>query len=155
MVTEAYPESEFNLNPSGTSANGSAQISVEDLMNPLHDAAGFGTLRKRMQELQSRGAPVQAPLPKVVQDRVDRQAGYKETSRDISGWQNLVKRNREAPTLVFNKREETPALTTATLASTFRATTDFEKEIKSLLNKSKLMEAKDIEEAENLQLNKV
>ncbi|KAL2609839.1 hypothetical protein R1flu_028412 [Riccia fluitans] len=152
VTTEAYPESEFNLNPN---ADGSAPITVEDLINPLHNATGFGALRKRMQELRKKSAPVKAPLPKYVQDRVNRQAGYRQTNKDVTEWVPIVKRNREAPTLVLNKREEVPALSTATLAATFKATTDFEKEISQLFNKSKLGETKHVEEAENLELNKL
>ncbi|KAL3678692.1 hypothetical protein R1sor_021648 [Riccia sorocarpa] len=151
VITEAYPESEFNLNPG---ADGSAPITVEDLINPLHDATGFGALRKRMQELRKKSAPVKAPLHKVVQERINRQAGYRQTNKDVSTWVPIVKRNREAPTLVLNKREDAPPMTTATLASTFKPTTDFEKEITQLLNKSRLAETK-VEEAENLELNKL
>jgi U3 small nucleolar RNA-associated protein 14 len=101
VVSEAYPESEFNLNPSSEDVKG---ITVEDLMTPLQDTAGFGTVRKRMEQLQKRSAPVEAPLPKIIQDRVNRKAAYEKTSDEITQWQPLVKTNREARTLDLNQR---------------------------------------------------
>lgn len=149
MVSEAYPESEFNL------SGGTTGITVEDLMTPLHDFAGFGTIRKRMEQLQKRGAPLEAPLPKVIQERLNRKAGYEKTREDITKWQPTVKMNREAPSLVFNKREPAPQLSTTTLAANFRPTTDFEKEVHSILCGSKLEEVQEVEAAETLELNKV
>ncbi|CAM6099546.1 unnamed protein product [Calypogeia fissa] len=155
VFSEAYPESEFNLNPSSGNKNGKSGITIEDLMTPLQDTAGFGNIRKRMEQLQKRGAPLDAPLPKVIQDRVNRKAGYEKTSEDIIKWQSTVKMNREAPTLVFNKREHGPSLSTASLAASFQPTTDLEKEVHSLFCESKLAEVQDVEAAEALELNKL
>lgn len=151
LLTEAYAESEFNVRPL---ADNLQQISVEDLMMPLQGTTGFGSLRKRMQQLQKRGAPVDVPLPKVLQERLNRQAGYEKTSEEISRWQEIVKKNREAPTLVFNKRTDLTAVSTAELSSKFEPSTELEKDVALLLQESGLTDA-NIDAGKMLQFNKI
>jgi U3 small nucleolar RNA-associated protein 14 len=156
MLSESYPESEFNLNPGGKGSVTTVQgISVEELMGSLHETAGFGALRKRMQQLEKRGAPVHPPLPKAMQEKVERKVGYEKTRDEITKWQPQVKMNREARTLFFNQKEEVVPSSTAALAAKFTPTTDMEKEIASVLSESKLGDVKAVEAAEALELNKV
>ncbi|CAM6036547.1 unnamed protein product [Sphagnum compactum] len=156
MLSESYPESEFNLNPGGKGSVTTVQgISVEELMGSLHETAGFGALRKRMQQLEKRGAPVHPPLPKAMQEKVERKVGYEKTRDEITKWQPQVKMNREARTLFFNQKEEVVPSSTAALAAKFTPTTDMEKEIASVLSESKLGDVKAVEAAEALELNKL
>lgn len=156
MLSESYQESEFNLNPGGKGSVTTVQgISVEELMGSLHETAGFGALRKRMQQLEKRGAPVHPPLPKAMQEKVERKVGYEKTRDEITKWQPQVKMNREARTLFFNQKEEVVPSSTAALAAKFTPTTDMEKEIASVLSESKLGDVKAVEAAEALELNKL
>ncbi|KAH7291111.1 hypothetical protein KP509_29G001000 [Ceratopteris richardii] len=139
ILSEAYPESEFNLNPHG--GDTMQQITVEDLISPLQNTPGFGSLRKRVQQLEKKGSVVDAPLPKALQDRLNRKAGYEKTSDEISKWQDIVKRNREAPTLVFTQRPDLTAASTAELAAKFVPTTNLEKEVMELLQENGLVES--------------
>ncbi|KAI5070101.1 hypothetical protein GOP47_0014444 [Adiantum capillus-veneris] len=139
LLSEAYPESEFNINPAADAYN-LQQITVEDLMAPLQSTTGFGSLRKRMQQLEKKGVPVDAPLPKPVQQRLSRKAGYEKTSEEISKWQDIVKKNREAASLVFTQRPDLTATSTAELVSKFEPVTNLEKEVASLLQENGLVE---------------
>lgn len=156
VMSEALPESEYNLNPGGnlrtTTGTG---VSVEELMGSLHSTAGFGALRKRMQQLQKKQQPVTAPLPKIIQERIERKVGYEKSKDEVTKWQPLVKKNREAPSLVFNEVEKRVTSTIGALADKFKPATNMEKEIALLLEESQLDNEKAIEAAEALELNKV
>lgn len=139
LLSEAYPESEFNINPS-TDGNNMQQITVEDLMTPLQTTTGFGSLRKRMQQLEKKGVVLDAPLPNAVQERLSRKAGYEKANEEISKWQEIVKKNREAASLVFTQRPDLTAVSTAELVSKFEPVTGLEKEVASLLQENGLVE---------------
>ncbi|MCO5573156.1 hypothetical protein L7F22_026922 [Adiantum nelumboides] len=139
LLSEAYPESEFNINPVADASN-LQQITIEDLMAPLQSTTGFGSLRKRMQQLEKKGTPVDAPLPKAVQERLSRKAGYEKTNEEISKWQDIVKKNREATSLVFTQRPDLAATSTAELVSKFEPITILEREVASLLRENGLAE---------------
>lgn len=141
------------MNPS--SVPGSRPITVDDLMSTLRDKPRFGALRKRMEELEKRSIPLQPSLRKPIQDRVERHAGYENTKEDITKWQSLVKANRESSCLVFNKKPEITAPSTASLAAKFQPQSDMEKDIASLLRESGLADGSTVQEAETLALNKV
>ncbi|KAJ7138400.1 hypothetical protein O6H91_Y555400 [Diphasiastrum complanatum] len=158
VVSEAYPESEYNVNPSIARTNGATNlhgITVEDLMASLQGTAGFGALKKKMRGRLHPKAPVQVPLPRIIQEKIERKAGYEKTKEEISNWQPIIKKNREAATLVFNQRTNFSTPSTAALAASFKPTTDFEKEIAGLLQESRLHNVKEIEAAESLALNKL
>ncbi|XAR63908.1 hypothetical protein NMG60_11024058 [Bertholletia excelsa] len=46
VISEAYPESEYN--PSRDVLDGDGRISIQDLLVPLHGKSGFSKLRKSM-----------------------------------------------------------------------------------------------------------
>jgi len=49
----------------------------------------------------SKTEAIAAPLPKIIQDRVDRKAAYAMTKTDISKWKDTVRENRKAEHLSF------------------------------------------------------
>eukprot|EP01018_Ginkgo_biloba_P014744 Gb_36334 [translate_table: standard] len=153
VVSETYPESEYNLDKKASGANES--VSVEDLMAPLYGNSGFGTLRKRMQQLEKKAVPLQAPLPKVVQERLERKAAYENTKEDITKWQLPVKKNREASTVNFVKKVDVGKTTTGAIAFDFNPTTSLEKEITSLLQDTGVVESQERDGVELLELNKL
>ena len=154
LLSEAFPESEFNINPTPNASDGQGLITVEDLIAPLQGTTGFGSLRKRMYQLDKKGSIVNAPLSKAVQERVDRKAGYEQTSEEVSKWQEIVKTNREAPTLVFTQRPELSATSTAELVSKFEPCTDLEKQVASLLQENGFATSA-LEQENELGFNKV
>ena len=98
---------------------------------------------------------IQAPLPKPDQDKTERKAAYGQTSKDITKWAPMVKRNREAPTLYFDENIDLGFSTVGAIASEFEPRTDFEKKIASLVNDNEVAEAHKNDGARLLELNKV
>ncbi|XP_057822016.2 uncharacterized protein C57A7.06 [Cryptomeria japonica] len=153
VISEAYPESEYNLDLKASRLTES--LSVQDLMAPLYGNSGFGSLRRRMHQLEKNAIPVQAPLPKVVQARLERKAAYANAKEEIKKWQPLVKRNREASIVNLAKKVDVGKSGTGAIAFAFKPTTDLEKDIASLLQDAGVVEAQTKDGAELLELNKV
>ncbi|KAF5731438.1 putative U3 small nucleolar RNA-associated protein [Tripterygium wilfordii] len=153
IVSEAYPESEYN--PSGDILDGRGHISVEDLLDPLHGKSGYSQLRKRVHQMARKPMTIHAPLPKVVQEKLERKAVYEQTKKDITKWEPLVKRNREAPTIIFEKDVNLGFSTVGAIASEFEPRTDFEKKIAGLVYDEKVIEAHNEDGSRLLELNKV
>lgn len=99
--TEAYAESEFNLlaRDSASASGAKKKLDLKDLVGTLQDETGLSGLKKKLQALEStrKGAQklVAAPLPKRIQGRLNRQAAYEETKKEVTKWQPIVKANRE------------------------------------------------------------
>ncbi|KAI8379757.1 Utp14 protein-domain-containing protein [Radiomyces spectabilis] len=159
--TEAYQESEFNLpvRSSGTSAV-KKKLDLGDLMDSMADEASFGTLRKSLEELEGKGKGVvksalDAPLPKRIQDRLERQAAYKEATKEVSRWDTTVKQNREAEHLFFPlQAPPSEKLSNKVMGAKFEPQTDLEKQIHQALETAG-MKDKEVEAFEALQLNKL
>lgn len=153
VVSEAYPESEFN--PSRDVLSGNGEISIEDLLDPLRGTSNYSKLRKRIQHVEKKEAPVQAPLPKPERERVERGVAYDYTKKDITKWEPLIKRNREAPTIYFDKSVDLGFSTVGAIASEFKPRTDFEKTIASLVHDNDVVEAYKSDGGKLLELNKL
>lgn len=153
VVSEAYPESEFN--PSRDVLSGNSQISIQDLLGPLRGTSGYNKLRKRIEIVDKKGATVQTPLPKPQRERVEREVAYDDTKKHITKWEGLVKRNREAPTLYFESTGDMGLSTVGAMASEFKPRSDFEKAIASIFENKEVAEAYKTDGAKLLELNKV
>ncbi|PIN11413.1 hypothetical protein CDL12_15982 [Handroanthus impetiginosus] len=153
IISEAYPESEFN--PSSDILDGNGRISIHDLLEPLHGKSGFSKLRKSLQRMDKKSMPILAPLPKPDQERLERRAAYEHSKKEITRWEPLVKRNREAPTLYFDEDVDLGFSTIGAIASEFEPRTDFEKKIASLVNRNEVVEAHKKDGARLLELNKI
>ncbi|KAK4413376.1 putative protein C57A7.06 [Sesamum alatum] len=153
IITEAYPESEYN--PSSDILDGDGRISIQDLLDPLHGKSGFSKLRKNLQRMNKKSVPTLAPLPKSEQERLERKAAYEHSKKDITKWEPLVKRNREAPTLYFDEDVDLGFSTIGAIASEFEPRTEFEKKIASLINQNEVVEAHKKDGARLLELNKI
>ena len=69
----------------------------------------------------------------------------------MTKWQQIVKANREAPTLRFERPGESlprAAVSTASLAASFKPETDLEAEVAELLKAAGAHDGKAVEEAE-------
>ncbi|KXZ48222.1 hypothetical protein GPECTOR_29g127 [Gonium pectorale] len=169
VVSEAYPESQYNLNPGAASAGGDAgSLSVADLLRGLtgEERRKLGAARKLLEKVagDKGGAdggngksgksmrPVSVPLPTIVAERQERKAGYEAASEEVTRWQPIVKANREAPTLrLVAGRDEVPRInTTAALVAQHTPSADnaLEAEVAALLNEAGAGSAEAIEEAE-------
>ncbi|BDA46715.1 probable U3 small nucleolar RNA-associated protein 14 homolog A [Coccomyxa sp. Obi] len=153
LLNEVYPESEYNLQPAVASAgDAGGELRISDLMDALGaDRAKLpGDARKKLERLDKRLQPVAAPLPTTIRARKQRQAGYEETTKDVTKWQSIVKANREAPTLKFatGREDVQRTSTTAALTAKFAPARDFEREIASMLEAAGAHNEQAVQEAE-------
>ncbi|XP_073137338.1 uncharacterized protein [Henckelia pumila] len=153
IVSEAYPESEYN--PSSDILDGKGLISIQDLLEPLHDKPGFSKLRKDLRRMENKSTRILTTIPKADQERLERKAAYEQSKKDITKWDPLVKKNREAPTLYFDEELNLGFSTIGAIASEFEPRTDFEKKIASLVNHNEVVEAHKRDGARLLELNEM
>ncbi|KAG2441194.1 hypothetical protein HYH02_010038 [Chlamydomonas schloesseri] len=147
VLSEAYPESEYGLNPGAASSGGLGGLSIADLLAGLtgEERRKLGASRRLLEKVagaagegdgeaggkrksKKGGAdkadgsslrPVSVPLPSILADRQERKAGYEAAAEDVTKWTSIVKANREAPTLrLVAGRDEVPRVnTTAALVA--------------------------------------
>ncbi|KAL5701304.1 hypothetical protein ACHQM5_026654 [Ranunculus cassubicifolius] len=151
VVSEAYPESEYN--PTQSSLDGDGPITVDDLLNPLQKKRGYGDLRKRIHKLES--LSVQTPISQLMRENVERKVAYEVSKEEITKWEPLVKRNREASTIFFDADTNVGFSTVGAIASDFKPRTAFEKKMDSLVHDPKIVEAHKEDGARLLELNKI
>ncbi|TKY88309.1 hypothetical protein EX895_002661 [Sporisorium graminicola] len=163
--TEAIPETEFAAAHSGST------LRLEDFMNPLSSNIDFADVRKNTKLLANSkssashdnvpaaskkgGGALSAPLPSVVQDRLDRQGAYSITRDEVQGWQPTINRLRDAEHLSFPLQK--PAVTKAStsgLVATFTPDNDMEASIAAMLAQGGLTE-KQLAQQEDLAMNKL
>lgn len=60
-----------------------------------------------------------APLPKPDREKVERKVAYEKSKEEITKWEPLVKRNREAPTVYFDEDTDVWFSTVGAIASEF------------------------------------
>ncbi|XP_054823107.1 uncharacterized protein C57A7.06 [Prosopis cineraria] len=153
VIPELYPESEFN--PSRDIIEGDGRISIDDLLDPLRGKSGYSKLRKRMQQMEKNARPIHAPLPKADQAKVERKVAYELSKKDITKWEPLIKRNREAPTILFDEKTDLGFSTVGAIASEFEPRTEFERKIAALVGDNELMEAHKKDGSRLLELNEI
>lgn len=153
LVTEAYAESEYN--PTSDVLDGHGRISVEDLLDPLRNKSGYSKLKKRVHQMERKSNHTQAPLHKAERERLERKAAYEQSNKDSVKWVPLIKRNREAGTLIFDNDVELGFSTVGAIASEFEPRTEFEKKIASLVHDDKVMDAHQKDGSRLLELNQV
>ncbi|KAL9415242.1 hypothetical protein AB3S75_043513 [Citrus x aurantiifolia] len=153
VISEAYPESEFN--PTRDVLDGNGQISIDDLLEPLQGKSGYSKLRKRMHQMRKKSTSVLAPLPKPEQEKLERKVVYEQSKKDITKWEPLVKMNREAPSIYFDEDTNLGFSTIGAIAAGFEPRTEFEKKMASLVNDDKVKEAHKQDGSKLLELNKI
>ncbi|KAF9426843.1 hypothetical protein BGZ76_002568 [Entomortierella beljakovae] len=166
--TEAYDESEYNLQAHRSAAahsldgnHNKKKLDIFDLVGSVQDEAGFSSLKKNIQALErgtKKGKTVDtldAPLPKIVQDRLNRQAAYDESKKEVTKWLPIVQKNRQAEHLAFPMNAPpVDTASSASMASKFDASTAMEKEVQEVLIEGGMQEKK-LMEFEELALNKM
>nr|GLL43488.1 uncharacterized protein C57A7.06-like isoform X1 [Ipomoea trifida] len=153
IVSEAYPESEYN--PSRDILEGDGRISIQDLLDPLQGKSGYSKLRKNIQRMEQKSMSINAPLPRPDQERLERKAAYEHSKKDITKWEPLVKRNREASTIYFDEDIDLGFSTVGAIAAEFEPRTEFEKKIASLVGDSEIVDAHRKDGARLLELNEL
>jgi U3 small nucleolar RNA-associated protein 14 len=108
-------------------------VTLDALVAPLRNSTGYGALKKQLSSLEKSGAPVKPREAPVVEARAERKLLYTGKSADMAKWQPMVKRNREAETLSFNKDAPRENLSHAALVSKFKPSTELEQGMDALL----------------------
>ncbi|MQM16357.1 hypothetical protein Taro_049311 [Colocasia esculenta] len=134
---------------------GATDISIQDLLDPLHGMPGYSSLRKKLNQLEKKSSAVQAPLPKVERERLERKVAYEHSKKDMTNWEPLVKRNREAPTIYFEEDKDIGFSTVGAIASEFQPRTEFEKKMALLVGNPEILEAHQKDGSRLLELNKI
>ncbi|CAN1353228.1 U3 small nucleolar RNA-associated protein 14 [Linum perenne] len=152
VISEPYPESEYN--PTRDILDGDGQVTLEELMESLQKDPSYSKLRKEMRHTKSI-MPLSAPLPTEVKNKVERQKAYDISKKEITKWESLIKRNREAHTLIFDKDIDVGFSTVGAIASEFEPRTEFEKKMASIVYNDRVIEAHKEDGAKLLELNKI
>ena len=151
------------------------KVTMEDLLAPVANEKGLADFRAQARAIaaasttrsgsnsvrasKKNAGTLAAPLPSVVQERLDRGAAYEVTKQDVHGWAPTIKRLREAEHLSFplqSKPETKPS--TAGMISSFRPSAheedSLERQVAQMLESGGLNE-KQIRQQEELAMNKL
>ncbi|CEH16422.1 Uncharacterized conserved protein [Ceraceosorus bombacis] len=148
--TEAVPESAYSA-----AGSGGHKVRVEDLLAGLgQTGASYTDLRNTAKTLSDvkrahardgsggggaskrKGAPLQAPLPSILQDRIDRAAAHEQSKAEVEGWAPTIKRLREAEHLSFPLQDDKmvpQSVAALTSSENVKPTNDMERSIAALL----------------------
>lgn len=118
----------------------SVGLSLEDLANSINntDAKSSLTLLK---DSDKSTAPLAVPLPKRLQERLDRKAAYDITKKEVSKWKDTVNTNRNAETLQFPINPG-PEFVKPSSFATLEPETSLEKKVNQILEQSALADDK-------------
>jgi U3 small nucleolar RNA-associated protein 14 len=109
------------------------KIQLGDLLVNLSQTATHGELKKKLMKMQEK--PLEVPLTKPQTERVQRTIAYRKATWEVSKWQPIVQRNRQAEHLFFPLKQHSfipPPLSTSSIQ--LRPVTTLEKEIMALMN---------------------
>ncbi|XP_024635071.1 uncharacterized protein C57A7.06 [Medicago truncatula] len=137
-LREPFDESEYNS--SHDVVEGDGHISIEDLLNTLQDAPEHSRLRLRNQQIENSSRTVHAPLPKADQAKVERKVAYEISKKQVTRWQSIIQRNREALTVYFDEKIDLGFSTIGAIASEFKPITEFEGKMAALVHHHKVIE---------------
>lgn len=134
---------------------GDGPVTIHDLLNNIQGKPGYSKLRKRLQQQEKKPIVVQAPLAKVEREKLERGVVYQQSKKEVTKWEPLVKRNREAPTLYFENDLNLGVNTVGAIASEFKPRNEFEKQMAEIMRSTEMMEAHKNDGVKILELNKV
>lgn len=155
--------------PSDFGLAASQKLKISDLLPTVTDPALRRSLKVLASDKPSKrsGIPgkLEAPLPKRQQDRIDRQAANQKAKETLDRWRDTVIHNRRAEHLQFPLKDPRanvqPGTNQMVAVQQSKPQTDLESAIQNILEESGLSsknrddEEKRIQEAEELQLNKI
>ncbi|KAK8799386.1 hypothetical protein JH06_3687 [Blastocystis sp. subtype 4] len=117
------------------------ELSIEDLVGQLGDTTEYNDLKEKVSQIAKSKTKVSAALPRAQRERLERKVAYEDSKSDISLWNGIVFKNREKTFLTFDDANPSmPRVTSNSLAAKFEPTTEMEKEIDVILEKSDMKE---------------
>jgi len=141
--TKEVPESEFAA-VSNSNNQHTNRLTLDQLMNGITNTKGFKSVKNVMKDMTSSDiydndafqtnalSTTKTPMAKIISKRAEQKVHYIEQSKNVSGWTEVVKQNREAETLDFRPKDRI-RMNKAELVHKFEPTTDFEKEMTEFL----------------------
>ncbi|KAI9137835.1 small-subunit processome [Paraphysoderma sedebokerense] len=157
-TNEAYDESEFNL-PLRQGLNKKKKLDLFDLIDVAGGNSSSDQLKKQVQSLKKdteESKVLDAPLPKRIQDRLNRTVAYDQSKEELDKWQAIVKKNREAENLSFPIAHTGRGHdSNASFVSQFSPETSLEQEIENLLQSTGMKDEKKLQEQEELAMNQL
>lgn len=135
------------------------ETSFAGLKRKIGDIADEGDLEKLGLEGKGKSKTVkvvETPLPKVQADRIERQVAYEHTSKDITKWQPIINKNRQAKTLSFPMNAPpSHTVTSSSMAVNHAPKTEFELELQQTLEQVGVATEADISKFEEMEMNKL
>ena len=154
VMGSAENESEFSTSLPGAAA--AEQLDAAALL--AHVSQSDKTLQKvkrKVVSLSGQKGGVEPPLSGPAAARVARSEAFSHTSKDVTKWQPIVKKNREAENLKFPLNDPgQQKLSNAALVENFAPSGSMEDEIRSMLKQGGATEDS-IRRYEELELNKL
>ncbi|KAK4282513.1 hypothetical protein QN277_013878 [Acacia crassicarpa] len=152
VISELYRKSEYNSIPDINVGDGC--VSFNDIMDTRRGTSDYSNLRKWGQQV-NKARIVHAPLPKSDQAKVERNLAYEHSKKEITQWEPIIKRNREASTILFDENTDLGFSTVGAIASEFEPRTEFERKIAAIVGDNELKEAHKKDGSRLLELNEV
>lgn len=115
-------------------------LSLEDLANSINDNGAKSSLTL-LKDADKSTTPLAVPLPKRLQERLDRKAAYDITKKEVSKWKDTVNSNRNAETLQFPINPG-PEFVKPSSFATLEPETSLEKKVNQILEQSALADDK-------------
>ncbi len=114
------------------------KVSLHELIGTLHKDPRQGQLKKHLKRVQKDQKVLATPLSRPEQERVTRTVAYKDTVKEVSKWDPVIKKNRKAEQLKFPlDRPDMRMLTTChEMSKRFEPHSSLEKEVAALLSDS-------------------
>lgn len=128
-------EGEFSV-PTGASG----KLSLADLTNSISDSRAAASL-SLLQDGRDKAAPLSVPLPKRLQERLDRSAAYDISKKEVSKWKDTVAANKNAEHLQF-PINPAPEFTKPSSFAPLDPETSLEKRVNAILEESALADEK-------------
>ncbi|KAK9471105.1 small-subunit processome [Dipodascopsis tothii] len=144
-----------SMHESASAVPVSGKVSLADMLSSVSSAQ----LRSSVDELKTiqekkKVQVVKGRQGRRIEKRIDRQAAYEISKEEVSKWKDTVKANREAEHLVFPINPE-PTLSKPTVVGEIEPSTALEKDIKSILDESKLNDEKGLSAFEETAMRKM
>ncbi|CAN6300966.1 unnamed protein product [Urochloa humidicola] len=135
--------------------HGDGPVTIHDLLDNIQGKPGYSKVRKRLQKQEKKTMVVAAPLPKLERDKLERSVANHKLKDELTKWGQMVKREREAPTVSYEIDANLGVNTIAAIASEFKPRSEFEKRIAEITRSTEIMEAHKNDGAKILELNKI
>eukprot|EP00730_Choanoeca_flexa_P009100 TRINITY_DN12584_c1_g1_i1.p1 TRINITY_DN12584_c1_g1~~TRINITY_DN12584_c1_g1_i1.p1 ORF type:complete len:968 (+),score=307.01 TRINITY_DN12584_c1_g1_i1:1665-4568(+) len=138
--------------------NSKRKVQLSELMGSLTESgANLGAVKKQLEQMSKAELSLGKPLDRGVRDEIQRDVVYAEAAREVSKWMPIVTANRKADHLTFGEDTGPKHSSSTALTVKFKAETQLEKEVATVLGSSATVEKADkgLTDAEQLALRSV